>query len=96
MQGSRCTSCEHGHIMAGHRETEAIAYCTYVFSQVILVPFKVRDCSSYEDKGQPSWEQMKELALPIRETTTSKRTGFTFPEVEEGEVVAKAVYPSSR
>ncbi len=75
--------------MAGYRETEAIAYCTYVFSQVILVPFKVRDCSSYEDKGQPSWEQMKELALPIKETTTAKRTGFTFPGREDEEVVAQ-------
>ncbi len=76
MQGSRCESCQHAHIFAGYRESEAIAYCTFVFDSAIPVPFKVRDCTSYADKGQPTWDQMKDLALPIRETTTSKATGF--------------------
>ena len=66
MQGSRCDSCRHAHIFAGYRESEAVAYCTYVYDQAIPVPFKVRECSSYLDKGQPTWKQMEDLALPIR------------------------------
>lgn len=76
MQGSRCDSCQHAHIFVGYRESEAIAYCTYVYDQAIPVPFKVRDCTSYADKGQPTWKQMQDLALPIRETSTAKTTGF--------------------
>jgi hypothetical protein len=76
MQGSRCDSCKHAHIFAGYRESETIAYCTYVFDQAIPVPFKVRDCSSYADKNRPTYEQMEDLALPIRETTSAKTTGF--------------------
>ena len=46
------------------------------FRQLIPVPFKVRDCTSYADKGRPTWDQMEDLALPIRETSTAKTTGF--------------------
>jgi hypothetical protein len=89
MQGSRCDSCRHAHIFAGYRESEAVAYCTYVYDQAIPVPFKVRECSSYLDKGQPTWKQMEDLALPIRETTTAKHTGFRPPNTTVVEVVAE-------
>jgi hypothetical protein len=53
-----------------------MTYCTFVFDHAIPVPFKVRDCTSHADKGQPTWEQMEDLALPIKETSTAKTTGF--------------------
>jgi hypothetical protein len=76
MQGSLCDSCQHAHIVTGYRESEAMAFCGVAFRQLIPVPFKVRDCTSYADKGRPTWDQMEDLALPIRETSTAKTTGF--------------------
>jgi hypothetical protein len=92
MQGSRCESCQHAHIIVGYRESETIVYCNYVYEQAIPVPFRVRECSNYSDKNKPTWEQMKDLALPLREGTSAKTTGFTvpilLPEAEDEEEVA--------
>jgi hypothetical protein len=44
------------------------------------VPFKVRECSNYGDRNKPTWEQMKDLALPIRAATSGKTTGFKLPK----------------
>jgi len=87
MPGSRCDTCRHAHIIVGYCESEAMVFCNYVYEQLLPVPFKVRDCSSYEDKNRPTWKQMTDLALPIRETTTAKTTGFRLPELEPDEVV---------
>src|ERR1700758_368158 len=77
--GSRCDSCRHAHIIVGFRESETMMFCTYAYDQLLAVPFKVRDCSNYDDKNRPTWKQMEDLALPIKETTTSKTTGFRIP-----------------
>jgi hypothetical protein len=70
-----------------------MVYCNYVWEQAIAIPFKVRDCSNYADKNRPSWKQMEDLALPIRETSTAKTTGFQLPillpDEEEEEVAAE-------
>ena len=77
--GSQCNSCRHAHIIVGYRESETVVYCNYIWEQAIVIPFKVRECSSYADKNKPTWEQMKSLALPIKETTSAKTTGFKIP-----------------
>lgn len=91
--GSQCDSCRHAHIIAGYRESETIVYCNYVWDQAIVIPFRVRECSSYADKNKPTWEQMKDLALPIKETTSAKATGFRIPvllpEEDDEEVAAE-------
>ena len=79
---SRCDKCEHAHIMRGFRESESLTYCNFP-TDLILVPFKVRDCSNYSDKTRPTWDQMQELAIEIRATPTLKSAGFrTGPESE--------------
>jgi hypothetical protein len=85
---SVCETCKNAHIMRGYRETEVIVYCMYAFDQPIPVPFKVRECTNHDDKNRPTWEQMKDLALPIMETTTSKRAGFGLPAKQETEVAS--------
>lgn len=89
MQGSKCDSCQHAHIVVGYRETEAIVYCNYIYEQAIPVPFRVRECTSYTDRNRPTWEQMKDLALPIKQTTTGKSTGFRVPVVLPEEELAE-------
>jgi hypothetical protein len=78
---SRCVSCEHSHILRGYRESEEVTFCYY--ASLMVVPFKIRECSNYSDKTRPSWEQMEELAIEIRATPTLKSAGFrTGPESE--------------
>ena len=71
---SRCESCAHSHILQGFRESEEVTYCYY--ATLMVVPFKVRECSNYLDKARPTWEQMEELAIEIRPTPTLKSVGF--------------------
>jgi hypothetical protein len=81
---SRCESCTHSHILQGFRESEEVTYCYY--ATLMVVPFKVRECSSYEDKARPTWEQMKDLAIEVRPTPTLKSAGFRLEESPASEV----------
>jgi hypothetical protein len=71
---SRCEACAHSHILQGFRESEEVTYCYY--ATLMVVPFKVRECSNFQDKARPTWEQMEELAIEIRPTPTLKSAGF--------------------
>jgi hypothetical protein len=81
---SRCASCEHSHILRGYRESEEVTFCYY--ANLMVVPFKVRDCSNYSDKARPNWEQMQELAIEIRPAPTLKAAGFWNGAGSAGEV----------
>ena len=90
---SKCASCTHAHILRGFRESEEIVYCNFNFDQLLVVPFKVRECSNYTDKHRPTWEQMQDLAIEIRPPVSlAKPAGFhqrKGPESEDaGEEVA--------
>lgn len=80
---SRCASCEHSHILRGHRESEEVTYCYH--ASLMVVPFKVRECSNYSDKTRPSWEQMEELAIEVRPAPTFKPAGFRIGDGSESE-----------
>ena len=71
---SLCRTCTHAQIMAGYRESERVTICTGVHPNIVL-PFKIYDCTSYEDKNRPSWEQMRELAIDVA-TSPLKPVGF--------------------
>ena len=73
---SKCASCTHAHILRGFRESEEIVYCTFGLDQMLVVPFKVRDCSNYTDKHRPTWEQMQDLAIEIQPVSFAKPAGF--------------------
>ena len=73
---AKCASCTHAHILRGFRESEEIAYCTFPFRQLLVVPFKVRECSNHMDKTRPTWEQMEDLAIQILPTSSAKPAGF--------------------
>jgi hypothetical protein len=88
---SRCGTCEHSHILRGYRESEEVTYCYY--ASLMVVPFKVRECSNYSDKTRPSWEQMEDLAIEIRPTPTFKPAGFHLDDGSQSEVeVAKITF----
>jgi len=83
VHGSRCNTCIHAHIIVGYRETETMVYCTYM-NDPIVVPFKVRECSNYGDKNRPTWDQMEELALPLKPATARQSPGFKVTTVLVG------------
>jgi hypothetical protein len=71
-----CKSCSWGQFMTGYRESDLLVICTNI-NPNIAVPFPVFDCSEFNDKNRPDWEQMKKLAIDIEPTRISSRTrGF--------------------
>ena len=88
---SKCASCTHAHILRGFRESEEIAYCAFVLDQLLVVPFKVRECSNYTDKNRPTWEQMQDLAIEIQPISYAKPAGFRQRNGSEQEDASEAV-----
>ena len=83
---SMCDSCANAQILRGFRESELLVLCTYTFDKPLLVPFKVSDCTMYRDKNRPTYDQMEDLALDIKRSTTLKPAGFnsvTIPSIDE-------------
>ena len=87
---SQCAKCEHAHIMRGFRESEELTYCNFP-ADLILAPFKVRDCSNYSDKTRPTWDQMQDLAIEIRPVSFAKPAGFSKKPEPENEVAEEDV-----
>ena len=61
---SLCRTCSWAHIMRGYRESELITICDDVQPNLV-VPFKVYECSGYNDRNKPTWDQMKKLAIHV-------------------------------
>lgn len=72
---SKCETCNHAHIILGFRESEQLVYCTFSV-EMIQIPFKVRDCTKYEDRHRPTWEQMADLAIDVLPLSSAKPAGF--------------------
>jgi hypothetical protein len=72
---SLCRTCYWAHIQKGFRESEEVVYCC--FNRLRQVPFKVADCTDFNNKNLPTREQMEKLALIIPTKPARKRTGFS-------------------
>lgn len=90
---SQCETCVHSHILQGFRESETVTYCYY--ATLMVVPFKVRECSNYSDKARPTWDQMNDLAIEIRPAPTMKSAGFRTGEDPKEEVAVAEVTDAS-
>jgi hypothetical protein len=77
---SLCRVCSHAHILSGYRESEMMVVCTFPYHD-FLVPFVVRECSGYNDKNRPDWDQMKKLAIDVAPINFAKKVGFRSQEV---------------
>ncbi len=86
---SICETCNNAHILRGYRDTEVLVYCIFNYDQTIPVPFEVRECTKHDDKNRPTWDQMEELAIPIRAAKTMKAAGLHLPEPEKREVASE-------
>jgi hypothetical protein len=70
-----CKSCSWGQFVIGYRESDLMVICTNT-NPNIIVPFTVYECSGYNDKHKPTYEQMKKLAVDFQPLRISKTKGF--------------------
>ena len=71
-----CRSCCSGQYTVGYRESDVLAICTNSHPSRVL-PFTVYECTDYQDRNQPDWEQMQKLALTFDETKRKPIRGFS-------------------
>ena len=72
---SLCRTRSHAHILSGYRESEMMVVCTATYPD-FPVPFVVRECSGYNDKNRPDWDQMEKLAIDVAPVSFAKKVGF--------------------
>lgn len=73
---SLCNSCYWAHIQRGFAESEEIILCAFL-RPARLVPFKVSQCTDYEDKRIPSKRDMEDIAWIIRTKDVNRQVGFS-------------------
>jgi hypothetical protein len=71
---SLCRTCRSAHIQKGFRESEEAIFCT--FSRLRAVPFKVAECTDYENRNVPYRWELEKMALLINVDPARKRAGF--------------------
>jgi hypothetical protein len=81
---SLCRTCSHAHILSGYRESEMMVVCTLPYHD-FAVPFVVRECTGYNDKNRPDWDQMEKLAIDVAPISFGKKVGFRSHEVKRAE-----------
>jgi hypothetical protein len=72
---SQCDTCANARIIQVYAESERIVICIGPYDQ-IRVPFKVMQCSMYEDRRLPDYEKLKDIAWDIRARLDGARAGF--------------------
>jgi hypothetical protein len=72
---SLCNTCYWSHIQRGFSESEEVILCAFL-RPARLVPFKVSQCSDYNDKRVPSKADMEEIAWIIRTKDVNRQVGF--------------------
>jgi hypothetical protein len=71
---SLCRTCRSAHIQKGFRESEEAIFCT--FSRLRAVPFKVAECTDYENRTVPYRWELEKMALLINVDPARKHAGF--------------------
>lgn len=86
-----CRNCSNGQFTTGYRESEVMVICTNS-TPARVVPFVVHECTDFQDRCRPDWDQMERLGISLEAEVTRKPTpgfrgsGFaTVPVVVENE-----------
>lgn len=95
---SRCDTCAFARIIQGYSESEKVVICAAV-EPALRVPFRVAECSSYEDKRLPDFLAMKQIAWPIRTKGACRTAGFILgaqlKKERESEQAGQKVVPAA-
>jgi hypothetical protein len=70
-----CRNCNWGQYTTGYRESDLLVICTNS-RPARLVPFVVHECTEFEDRHRPDWEQMEKLAINFTEIKRKQTPGF--------------------
>ena len=81
---SLCNSCYWAHIQRGFAESEEVVLCAFL-RQARSVPFKVSQCTDYNDKRIPSKRDMEDIAWIIRTKDVNRAVGFASQKEVDGE-----------
>ena len=79
---SLCNSCYWAHIQRGFAESEEVILCAFL-RPARIVPFKISQCTDYNDKRIPSKSEMEEIAWIIRTKDVNRQVGFAKQEEEQ-------------
>ncbi len=63
--------------MTGYRDSDLLVICTRTDPN-FNVPFTMYECSEFSDRNQPTWEQMKTLAIKVNpgRVVSARTRGF--------------------
>ena len=71
-----CKSCDWGQVTTGYRESDLLVVCTNA-NPARLIPFAVCECTDYQDRYRPDYDQMEKLAISFSHNARRKPTpGF--------------------
>jgi hypothetical protein len=70
-----CNSCYWAHIQRGFAESEEVVLGAFL-RPARLVPFKMSQCTDYNDNRMPSKQDMEEIAWIIRTKDINRPMGF--------------------
>ena len=78
-----CKRCSWGQFVTGYRESDLLVICTNAAPN-FRVPFPVYECTEFNDRHKPTWDQMTKLAIEVDPVRVSAKTrGFyTVSKVE--------------
>lgn len=92
---SRCDTCASARIIQGYAESERIVFCDAMYPPT-RVPFRVRECTMYEGKRLPDFDEMKEIAWQLRSKNAGTRAGFVLlSEAETTEANSEECQPEA-
>lgn len=83
-----CKSCKWGQYTSGYRESDFLVICANS-TPSRLIPFVVHECTDFEDRNRPDWEQMEKLAISFHKETQRRPvhgfrgSGFAQSPIEE-------------
>ena len=71
-----CRGCNWGQYMTGYRESDVFVICTNS-NPARVVPFAVRECTQYQDRNRPDFDEMQKFAISLAPGSNRKPTrGF--------------------
>lgn len=79
-----CQRCTWGHCITGYRESDQLVICMRN-DPSFTIPFVVYECTEFNDKQKPTWEQMTKLAIHVTPRMSKKTRGFQATAVGESD-----------
>ena len=71
-----CRPCSNGQYTVGYRESDVPAICANSNPSRVL-PFPVCECTDFQGRNRPDWEQMQKPALSFGESHRKPVRGFS-------------------